>query len=82
MQKFTNRAVAFVMATAAAMAIIWALYGIQEGAVFDLYPQNMLVTGEFVMQTDTRPQDATRFRLQPGINLQSGRVSGTIIQAL
>jgi len=82
MQKFTNRAAAFVAATAAAMAIIWALYGIQEGAVFDLYPQNMLVTGEFVMQADSRPQDATRFRLQPGINLQSGRISGTINQAL
>jgi hypothetical protein len=82
LQRYASRPIAFVAASALSVAFIWALYGFQEGANFDMNFQNMFVSGEFQMQADARPQDATRFRLQPGINFQSGRVTGSLIQAL
>ena len=82
LQRFTSPQNAFVLSVAASVAFIVGLYGLREGATFDMQVQNMFVTGEFQMQADARPGDATRFRLQPGINLQSGRAWGFLNQAL
>jgi len=82
LQRYASRPTAFVLATAFSVTFIWALYGFQEGANFDMNFQNLLMTGEFVVQAEQRPQDATRIRLQPGLTLQSGRASGTLNQAL
>lgn len=81
-QRYTTRPTAFLLSVAASVAFITGLYGLREGANFDMNFQNMFVTGEFQMQADSRPGDATRFRLQPGINFQSGRAFGTLNQAL
>ena len=82
LQKYASRATAFALSVAIAVAFVWGLYGIQEGANFDMNFQNLLMTGEFVVQADARPLDATRIRLQPGLTVQSGRASGTLYQAL
>ena len=82
LQRFTSRQNAFVLSVAASVAFIIGVYGLREGANFDMNFQNMFVTGEFLMQADSRPQDATRFRLQPGVTFQSGRAFGTLNQAL
>lgn len=81
-QRFASRPIAFAIAAALSVLFIWVVYGFQEGANFDMNFQNLLMTGEFVVQAEQRPQDATRIRLQPGLTMQSGRASGIVNQAL
>jgi hypothetical protein len=82
MQRFVSQPMAFALSVAAAVALMIGLYGLREGANFDMQFQNMNFTGEFQMQADSRPNDATRFRLQPGVQIQSGRTWGFLNQAL